>query len=722
MNYAMVPSRILQGFGRARGRNRATALLLALAVGLAGCSLLGKHASVDDAMLADEADGTNWAGYGRTFSENHFSPLEQINPGTVGKLSLAWSYDIDTPLRADSQPLAVDGILYIATGLSVVRAIQADTGKLVWKYDPELLKTMDVKKRLPSWGIRGLAIWKNKVIVALQDGRLIGIDRKTGKLAWSVQTLDEKSDKYGEATITGAPRVFNGKVMIGFAGAERWARGAISAFDAETGKFLWRFFTVPGNPAEGFENKAMEMAAKTWSGEWWKYGGGGTPWNSMIYDPEKNRIYFGTGNAGPWNWKVRNPKGGDALFIASVVALDADTGEYVWHYQENPNEAWDYNSTMDIEMATLKIDGKDRKVLMHAPKNGYFYVIDRDTGKLISAKAIGRVTWSSGIDMKTGRPIDVPGNRYEDGAVVQWPGTYGTHNWQPMSYSPKTELAYIPTIQQADIYSSEGLDPKKWERTPNAWNSGMSGEVNGLTIDKSDFRSFLQAWDPVQQKPRWKIPTPGVVNGGTMATAGGLVFQGHIDGTFNAFDANDGKKLWTFPAGVSVLGAPITFLVNGEQYIAVLSAPPAGSPAATLTMQAKYGWQYRDHPRRLLVFKLGGTAKLPASAKPQQVTPLKDSTFKVEHTKATAGYLPFTNYCMGCHGDGAVAAGGAPDLRASPVVLDAATFNLIVREGGLGERGMPGMPFITDEQLLDIRHYIRQQAQTGPSLSYTSGP
>jgi len=712
---------IAQIFRQVGGHAKGALAAGGLALGLVGCGLAGGSGSVDNAMLADEADGTNWASYGRTFSENHFSPLEQINAENVGELGLAWSYDVGTPLRADSQPLAVDGVIYIATGLSVVQAIKAETGEVIWKYDPELLKSADVKKLLPSWGIRGLAIWKNKVIVGLQDGRLIALARDTGKLAWSTQTLDEKVDKHGEATITGAPRVFNGKVIIGFAGAERWARGAISAFDAETGKFLWRFFTVPGNPADGFEDKAMEMAAETWSGEWWEHGGGGTVWNSMVYDPEYNRVYFGTGNAGPWNWKIRNPEGGDALFLASIVAVDADTGEYVWHYQQNPNEAWDYNATMDIELATLNIDGQDLNVLMQAPKNGYFYVIDRATGKLISANNIGRVTWSSGIDMKTGRPIDVPGNRYENGPVVQWPGTYGTHNWQPMSFSPKTNLAYIPTIQQADLYSSEGLDPQTWERTPNSWNSGMSADTGGLTIDTNEFGSFLQAWDPVTQKPRWKVTTPGIVNGGTMATGGGLVFQGHVDGTFNAYDAANGKKLWTFPAGVSVLGAPISFLVNGEQYIAVLSAPPSGSPSATLPMQAQYGWRYRDHPRRLLVFKLGGQGKLPTTAEPGQAEPIKDASFKVEKAKADAGATDFTNYCMACHGVGAVASGGAPDLRASPVVLDTATFEMIVRQGALGEAGMPGVPFLTDEQLLQIRHYIRQQA-TAVGTSYASGP
>jgi quinohemoprotein ethanol dehydrogenase len=668
-------------------------------------------AGVDGALLANEADGSNWASYGRTYSEDHYSPLAEIRADNVGRLGLAWSYDLDTPLRADSQPLEADGVLYITSGLSVVQAIDALSGKRLWRFDPGVAAAAGMKKLLPSWGVRGLALWQGRVYVATQDGRLIALDARSGQQVWGVQTLDESVDRYGEVTITGAPRVFNGKVVIGFAGAERWARGAISCYDAATGHFLWRFYTVPGDPAKGFENDAMRMAAKTWSGEWWKYGPGGTVWNAITYDPEFNRLYLGTGNGGPWNWRVRNPAGGDALFLASVVALNADTGEYVWHYQENPNEAWDFNSTMDMELATLDIGGRQRKVLMHAPKNGFYYVIDRSDGKLISAEKIGDATWAKGIDMATGRPIEVPGSHYEKGAVLIWPGTYGTHNWQPMSYSPKTRLAYIPTIHQADIYSSEGLDPKKWQRTPNSWNTAMSGYATGaLKLPVEEFSSTLQAWDPVQQKAAWKVPTPGVVNGGTMATAGGVVFQGHVDGTFNAYDAANGHKLWTFPAGVSVLGAPISYSVGGHQYVTVLSAPPSGSPAATLTMQARYGWQYREHPRRVLTFRLDGNAPLPPSAPPRIARPLFSPDFKVDAALAQRGVTLFTNACMGCHGVAAVAAGGAPDLRESALALDATAFAAVVRGGTLLQKGMPQFADIHDDELDAIRHYVRQQA------------
>lgn len=673
---------------------------------------------VDAAAISNEADGANWPGYGRTYSEDHFSPLDEISTKSVGRLGLAWAKDLDVTLRADSQPLAFDGILYVAAGLSIVQAFDAVTGRLLWRYDPGVVAAAGLRKLLPSWGIRGLALWQDKVYVGTQDGRLIALDARSGQLKWSVQTLDESVDKYGEVTITGAPRVFNGKVVIGFAGAERWARGALSCYDAETGKFLWRFYTVPGDPAKGFEDDAMRMAAKTWSGEWWKYGPGGTVWNAITYDPEFNRVYIGTGNGGPWNWKVRNPKGGDALFLASIVALDADTGKYVWHFQENPNEAWDYNSTMDMELATLEIGGQPRKVLMHAPKNGFFYVIDRETGRLVSAEKIGITTWAKGVDLATGRPIENPDIRYEKGAVLLWPGTYGTHNWQPMSYSPGTRLAYIPTIHQADVYSSVGLDPRKWERTPDAWNSGMSGYgTEKVKLPVEEFSSTLQAWDPVRQQAAWKVPTPGVVNGGTMATAGGLVFQGHVDGSFNAYDALTGTKVWTFKAGVSVLGAPISYVAGGHQYVSVLAAPPSGSPAATLTSQAVYGWQYREHPKRILTFRLDGTALLPSTPPPRVARALSKPDFNIDKRLAEKGAGLFLNACMGCHGVAAVAAGGAPDLRESALPLDKAAFAAVVREGSLLQRGMPKFDGISDGDLDAIRHYVRQAAANGATAA-----
>ena len=706
--------------GSITSRATATSLLALAAVTLIGAAdrTLPGATIVDGALIANEADGTNWPSYGRTYTEDHYSPLEQINAGTVGRLKLAWALDVDVPQRPDAQPVEAGGVIYQTVGLSVIHAVEAETGKLLWQYDPDVASVAGDKLR-PSWGIRGLAIWKGKVIFGTQDGRLIALDSRDGKPLWSTQTLPQSD----ESTITGAPRVFGDKVVIGYAGAERHSiRGGVSAYDAESGKFLWRFYTVPGDPAKGFENEAMAMAAKTWSGEWWKYGGGGTVWNAMTYDPELDRLYIGTGNGGPWNYRIRNPDGGDALFLASIVALDGKTGKYVWHYQQNPNEAWDYNATMDIQMATLPIDGRPRKVLMQAPKNGFYFVLDRETGKLISAEKIGKVTWASGYDLKSGRPIETPGARY-DKPTLQWPGTFGVHNWQPMAYSPKARLTFIPSIHMADAYASEELDAKNWKPEKNAWNTGLSWGMtgdNGVKVPSEEFSSSLQAWDPVAQKRVWSIPNPGIVNGGAMATAGGLVFQGLVDGTFNAYDAATGRKLWSFPAGVAVLGAPITYSVNGRQYVTVMAGPPSGSPASILPQQAKYGWRYRDHPRRLLTFVLDGKGKLPATAPPGPEEPLMARDLEPKAELAKTGEASFNKNCMTCHGVGVVASGAGPDLRASAIPLDADAFRQIVHEGALLTRGMPRFSEIDEAELTSLRHYIRQQA-LNPTASSSSG-
>jgi quinohemoprotein ethanol dehydrogenase len=664
---------------------------------------------IDGALLGDESAGQDWASYGRTYSENHSSPLKEISAATIGSLGLAWSHDLGVRQRADSQPLAANGIVYVAVGLSIVQALDGQTGKELWRFDPQVAAVAAHKLR-PSWGIRGLALWRDRVIVATQEGRLIALSASTGTPVWSVQTLD----KDDETSITGAPRVFKDKVVIGFAGGDRdKVRGAVSCYDAKTGKFLWRFYTVPGDPANGFENEAMRKAADTWSGQWWKYGGGGTVWNAMTYDAELNRLYIGTGNGSPWNWKIRNPAGGDALYLASIIALDPETGHYLWHYQTHPNEAWDNDATMDMELATLTIGGRPHKVLMQAPKNGFFYVIDRETGKLLSAEKLGEVNWADRIDLKTGRPVERSGIRYEKAPVLLWPGAYGVHNWEPMAFSPTSGLVYIPTIHQADFYDASGVDPKTWKPIKHAWNAGMgsSGTGQGMThVPVEEFRSWLLAWDPVPQKMVWKVPTPGIINGGAMVTAGGVVFQGHVDGTFNAFDATTGKKLWSFPVGVAVLGAPMTYAVGGRQYVSVLAGPISGSASATLPDSVSFGWRYRDFPRRVVTFALGGQAKLPPAPTPAPEKPLLSDKLKADPALAASGATLFGIHCMTCHGVGVISGGAAPDLRASPIPLDADTFKAIVQGGALLSRGMPEFSDVSDEQLLALRHYIRAQA------------
>lgn len=696
----------------------AAATAFALLVGAEAFSSNAKP-DVDTRLLANEIDAADWASYGRTYSENHYSPLSEITANNVERLGLAWSADLEVLQRADSQPLAVDGIIYAAAGLSIVQAFDATNGRRLWRYDAQVSKVAGIKLR-SSWGIRGLALWKRRVLVATPDGRLLALDARTGKLLWSTQALDRKMDGLGGGTITGAPRVFDDKVVIGSAGGDWWSRGALSCFDARTGKLLWRFYTVPGNPAEGFENEAMEMAAKTWSGEWWKYGGGGTVWNAITYDPDFNRIYIGTGNGDPQNWKIRNPKGGDNLFLDSIVALDANTGAYVWHYQLNPNDAWDYDATTDMVLEDLTVDGKTRKVLMQAAKNGFFYVIDRGTGAVISAEKFERVSWAERIDLKSGRPVENPGIRYEQGPVLTWPGKLGAHSWQPMSYSPKTRLAYIPTGHSAGVYSSEGIDPATWVLNPKSWNSGMSTQPPppDLKVPVEEFKGYLQAWDPIRQTAVWKVEIPSVSSGGPMATAGGLVFQGNADGTFDAHDASTGTKLWSFNARVAVLGAPISYSVGGRQYITVLSGPPSGTTATPDI--AKFGWQYRDHPRRILTFALDAKSELPATTPPRLGKPLLGNSFEPDPGAATRDATLYGVNCLTCHGVAAVAAGTAPDLRESAIALDRNAFRQFVRNGAESQ-GMPQFSEMPDDELEAIRQYIRVRAQGGKPTGGANG-
>jgi quinohemoprotein ethanol dehydrogenase len=682
------------------GRVLATCAALALLVHATAVSAAEKVS-----RLRDSSAGRDWAAYGRTFGEQHYSPLSVINTRTVHRLGLAWSYDLGKG-NSISQPLAVDGVIYTATGYSVVRAFEAVTGRLLWQFDPQVPEAAGPKLR-NAWGIRGLAWWNNRIYVGTHDGRLIAIAASTGKPLWSVMTLD--GDSVGN--ITGAPRVFDGKVIVGFGGADYGSvRGYVSTYDAETGKLLWRFYTVPGDPAKGFEDETQAMAAKTWSGEWWKFGGGGTAWNAMTYDPETHSVFIGTGNGSPWNKKVRSPGTSDDLFLCSIIALDANTGKYKWHYQINPGETWDYNAVMDMPLATLTIKGKSRKVIMQAPKNGFFYVLDRVTGELISAEPYVKVSWAAKIDLNTGRPLELPGARYENGSeFTLWPSPAGGHNWQPMSFSPQTGLAYIPTLEMPATYQDRGVDLAGWQRRPgssgdNAVNLGFAA---GLT-DQSE--AFLQAWDPVTQRRVWKAPSFGVWNGGTMATGGGLVFQGQANGTFRALDASSGRVLWNFDAQNAVLAPPITYEAAGKQYVTVLTG--FGLSFALLDVGPnKLPWDFASQSRRVLTFALDGTGTLPTAQKPPVRGPAPDPGFVPDPTQVTAGLVLYHQQCVSCHGIGAVGVGTAPDLRTSAAPVSAEAFNQIVHEGALVPNGMPRFDQLTAAEIEQLRSYLRSQAR-----------
>jgi quinohemoprotein ethanol dehydrogenase len=685
-------------------------MAFALLAGLScvqGCGHAGPAHPPTTVQASSEQDGRNWASYGRNYSEQHFSPLGEVKSTNIGELGLAWSMELPGVHSAATVPLEVDGVLYFSVGLSVVHAVDAASGRQLWQYDPEVWKVAGRKLRF-SWGARGIAFWNGKVYVGTTDGRLIAIDAKTGTPVWTRLTVSP-DDTSG---ITGAPRAFGGLVVIGQAGGEYASlRSYVTAYDAETGEQRWRFHTVPGDPSKGSEDQAQALAATTWTGRWWEFGGGGSVWNAITYDPELDLVYIGTGNGQPWNQKIRSPGGGDNLFLVSIVALDAKTGRYRWHYQEVPGNSRDYDASTDITLAHLRVAGADRKVILTAAKDGFVYVIDRETGKLVSGDPYSVVTWATGIDPATGRPLVVDGFRLDDKSFLMKPASSGAHTWQPQSFNPGTGLLYTPTMLLAENYNDEGVDRANFHNKLGQVNLGVRDyDADGPA---SFGKSTLLAWDPVRKSKAWEVPTPGLWNGGTLTTAGNLLFQGLGNGYFNAYRADTGEKVWSFNAKMGITGAPITYTVNGRQYVTVIAGWGGSGAGYMGSMAAQEGWVSRVHTNRVLTFALGGKAALPANLPaPQMVRPLVDPGFRIDEAKVVAGRKLYARTCFMCHGVGAVAGGYAPDLRASPIPLDRAAFSRILRDGALEPLGMPKYAEFTGPDIEGLRHYIRWVAHT----------
>jgi quinohemoprotein ethanol dehydrogenase len=565
----------------------ATLPAVALIAWLAAAQQPAPRVTTSDLVNA-AGNGAEWLTYGRDYAETHFSPLSQVNKNNIGRLSLAWSYETGAPQgTVEATPLMHNGVLYGILPWNIMFAVDARTGKEKWRWDPDVPRE-HISKLCCGPVNRGVALYNGRVYAGLLDGRVVALDAETGKLVWSTQDTVPG----GDTILTSAVRVVKGKVIVGSSGAEHPVRGYFSAYDAETGQRVWRFYTVPGDPSKPFEHPELEMAAKTWTGEWWKWGGGGTVWDAMAYDPEADLLYVGTGNGGPWNQNIRSPQGGDNLFLASIIAVKPDTGRMVWYFQEVPGETWDFTATQPLILADLTIDGQERKVILHAPKNGYFYVIDRITGQFISGKPfVRRMTWSLGLD-KNGRPIEAPGARYTTSPIKIWPGAGGAHNWQPMSYSPLTGLVYIPGNESSTSYTP--TPPEQFEYAPGRTNTGVNFRA-AANIPETDYAAtqpevsgrFLVAWDPVKQQERWRVLFgAGAPGGGVLSTAGGLVFLGNA-----AYDADTGQKLWE----VEGLGErPVTwisYLLDGKQYFAILA---------------------RNSPHnRLFAFTLDGGAAMP---------------------------------------------------------------------------------------------------------------
>lgn len=553
----------------------------------------------------DDADPRNWPAIGRSALDTHFSPLTEINRETVSRLRLAWTLDLDVT-SVNSTPLAVDGVVYVAAGYSIVHAVDARSGKLLWKHDPGVTAIAGRKLRWGS-GIRGLAYAKNQLFVATHDGRLLALDAKKGTVVWGVEHL-RGSDR---AFVSGAPRVFGDKVAIGF-GDTGDDRGSIDVYSTADGKFLWR---------------------------WETDGGGGAVWNAISFDPEYGRLYVGTGNA----------RGAAPNKLAcSLVALNGMSGQQIWQYDESPADKAACDSSLDFSLATLTIDDKPRRVILHAPRDGNLHVIDRETGTAISVKKLGE----------------------------------GTHTHFAQSFHPRAGLVYLPISQLPASVDAE---------TP---------------ADAAS--SFLMAWNPVMQRAEWAIPTPGAYGGGVLSTAGDLVFQGHLDGYLVGYTA-EGRKAWAFFAGAPALGAPISFAIGSKQYIAVLSGPPNGMAASLGAISGQFGWDSRTHPRRLLAFTLDGQAELPPTPKPAVAQPIDVPEFALDEGLVRRGAVVYER-CQWCHGIGAIAGGGAPDLRASAVPMNPAAFAAAVKNG-VEARGMPKFGELTTEELDALRHYLRSRAR-----------
>ena len=670
---------------------------------------------VDDGRILDaDSEPGSWLAHGRTYEERRFSPLTAIHRGNVASLGLAWFRDLGTNRALEATPIVVDGVMYFTSTWSRVHAVDAVTGEDIWSYDPQ------VPREWGRWACcdvvnRGVAVYQDKVYVASLDGRLIALDAASGAPVWEVDTLIDRNLRY---TITGAPRAARGKVFIGNGGAEYGVRGYVTAYDAASGQQAWRFFTVPGDPSMPFEHPEVEMAAKTWKGgEWWKFGGGGTVWNSIVYDPDFNQVYLGVGNGSPWTRVIRSPGGGDNLFLSSIVAVDADTGRMNWFYQTTPGDNWDYTATQDMALAEMEVDGQLRKVLLQAPKNGFFYVLDRADGELLRAHPFAAVTWATHVDLETGRPVENPANNYLENPQWVLPGPFGAHNWQAMAVDVEAGVAYLPSHDVPFFFTmaQEWLDTGEITKKPSAWNLGLNfDELSQSLLANAATQpatvGYLKAFDFLTGEEKWAVKHPHHWNGGVVATAGGLVFQGDALGMFTAYDKDSGAVLWRFDAQSSMLAPPITYAIDGVQHVAILT----GSGGAVLhggeTGPAPPASLNYGNLGRLLVFKLGGEATLPAPVLVDRSIP-EQTLPEASVQELAQGERLYNDFCAMCHGLFARSAGAVTDLRL--IAEDRhAIFTQAVLAGVYADRGMASFAdSLTEDDVAKIHAFVRHRAQ-----------
>ncbi|MEY4375682.1 MAG: Quinohemoprotein alcohol dehydrogenase precursor [Pseudomonadota bacterium] len=680
-----------------------------------------------DASASNSAN--DWPAHGRDADETRFSPLGEVNSANVGQLGLAWHFALRDGRGVEATPLVVDGVMYVTSAWSIVYALDAATGRERWVYDPKVDRRTGTRACCDAVN-RGVAHAAGKVFVATLDGRLVALEARTGQRVWETRTFTDSTQPY---VITGAPRIARDLVIIGNSGADLGVRGYVSAYHLATGKLAWRFFTVPGNPRRGPDHAASDsvlpMMAASWTGEWWRQGGGGTVWDSITYDAELDRVYVGVGNGSPWNQQVRSPGGGDNLFLASIVALDRATGTYRWHYQTTPGDTWDATATQTMTLTRLTIAGREHRVLLQAPKNGFFYVIDRDEGRLLSAGKLvpmhrtadtppgAPLSWAYDVDLTTGRPLENPEARYRNGtAVTVHPVGPGAHGWQPMAYSPATGLVYLPVQDFASRFQTDpNYQPRPWTRASGLETPGGLPQDAALRAKlPRAVQARLVAWNPLTQQEAWRVPQDFAGNGGVLATAGRLVFQSAATGEFVAYDAGNGSKLWYFDAQATAQGGPISYRIDGEQYIAIAvgnggSSWLAGGLGVPALANLPTG--------RILAFKLGGSAAYPRIDRQLPTVPEPPSLLRDAAT-LKAGAKLFGIYCAGCHGFGAISGHVTPDLRRSGVLQSAEAFREVVKAGLLEKQGMPRFgDALTAEQVEQIRAWLADEARFVRSLS-----
>ena len=686
-------------------------LLAALACAPAGAPPTGADA-VDQRALERAGLGGDWLTYGGNYYEDRYSTLDRITPENLADLGLVWSYPFDLRGGVETTPLVVDGVMYATGPWSVVHAIDARSGERLWRYDPGVPRQ---RGRLACCDVvnRGAAVWEGKVFVGTLDGRLVALDADTGETLWDVVTVDQ-GDAY---TITGAPRVVKGNVIIGNGGAEYGVRGYVTAYDADDGSLVWRTYTVPGNPADGFESDALRMAAETWQGEWWVAGGGGTAWDAMAYDPELDLLYIGTGNGSPWSRHLRSPGGGDNLFLSSILALDATTGEYRWHFQTTPGDHWDYTATQPLVLADIEFEGTLRRVIMQAPKNGFFYVIDRETGEFLSGEPYTTLNWAESLDVETGRPVENPEAVDGSAFTLITPMPLGGHNWQPMAYNRDLGLVYIP---MHEAWMMRADDPEWVYREPEITDANTIGAApwNTGTVGRGADRpsgGFLVAWDPQAQEARWTVELAGFWNGGTLTTASGLVFQGGGDGRFVAYDGATGATLWEAATRIGIIAAPVTYAIDGTQYVTVA----AGWGGARGRSGAPYGEAAEfDQKGRIFTFALGGAAEIPEPPRRRDVF-VPDIDLPTDERTLAAGAELYGEFCGLCHGAGGGSNGAMPSLHRA-TGLTHRNFHRIVLEGLREEEGMPSYGgILTADEVTQIHAYVVSRARA--ALTATSG-